>query len=82
MALFYIAINLGKRKDYRKLLQRLERLQARRVLRFVWVLEEEYTAERLRDDLSQCVAEDYRLMVIESANAAWSGPLLSDPRRL
>lgn len=82
MALFYVTFDLGKRKGHRRLLRHLEQYQARRVLRSIWVLEEVCTPEELRDDLSLWVDEDCRLLVIESAKAAWSGPILFNPREL
>ena len=82
MAVFFVTFSLGKRKGYLKLLRRLEHCGARRVLPSVWALEEDCTAEWLRDDLTHYVDEDCRLLVVQAARAVWSGPIVFDPRQL
>ena len=82
MALFYITFDLAQHKDYPKLWSRLEEYQAKRVLLTVWAPKGKCTSMELRDDLSQYVDQNVRLLVVESKKAAWFGPLLFDPKEI
>ena len=72
MATFFVTYDLMKQKDYPKLWDRLQRYYgAKRVLLSVWVLKGHHSARGIRDDLTNYIDSDDKLLVIESID--WAG---------
>lgn len=82
MATFFVTYDLMKHKDYPKLSGRLEQYYgAKRVLLSVWVLKGIHSAKSIREDLTDYIDSDDRLLVIQSPD--WAGlRLLFNPNDL
>jgi hypothetical protein len=81
MALYWIGYDLDKPgQDYSDLIQRLQQLGARRILKSDWLLAHNSTTPAaIRDDLSRFMDSNDRILVSEQRNnAAWRNLLISD----
>jgi hypothetical protein len=82
MPLFYVTYDLMKAKDYPKLTDRLQKQYgAKKVLLSVWVFRGQSSSSAVLNDLKSYIDSDDRLLVIESANSSWIGPVLTDPNK-
>jgi hypothetical protein len=59
-------------KDYPALTKELERFGARRVLRSSWVVENDATAENMRDHFWKFLDSNDRLLVVDFTNMHWA----------
>ena len=77
--LHWISYDLDKPgQDYKDLIDRLKELQAVRILKSDWLLENTASPEAIRNDLQRFMDNNDRIMVSEVFNnAAWSN-LLAD----
>ncbi|HYO56559.1 hypothetical protein [Archangium sp.] len=83
MALFYVTYDLrAPGRDYRRLGDRLMQLGGRPVLESVWAVKLDATARQLFDDLRGYIDQNDRLLVINSADSAWTTNTLADPNKL
>ncbi len=82
MAKFYVAYDLDKPgQNYPNLWDELDSLGAQRVQDSVWVLASNSTASAIRDTLQQHIDKNDRLLVVQSAGAAWQN-LMFNPAKL
>ena len=65
MAYFVVSYDLVKRKDYPKLWDEFERLDAQKVLNSMYLLSADNTAKEIADHFAEFIDDDDRLMVIE-----------------
>ena len=74
MALYFVSYDLRKARDYQKLFDALEGLNAKRMLKSEWCLRHSNSScVLLRDYLKQFIDSDDGLMVSEVANWASIG---------
>ena len=65
MAYLLATYDLVRNKDYKRLIDELERLGAHKALLSVWLLDVGWTAKQACDHLSNFVDDDDKLMVVE-----------------
>jgi len=78
--LHWISYDLDKPgQDYKDLIARLEGLQAVRILKSDWLLENDASTKAVRDDLMRFMDSNDRIMVSEVYfNAYWSNLLVDN----
>ena len=65
MALFVVSYDLRKNKDYKRIIEELERLGGHRALESFWFVDLENTAVQVRDHLKDYVDSDDQFAVVE-----------------
>lgn len=78
MKLFFISYDLTKPiRNYNSLYQKLNSMNAKRILESVWGIKGNYTAASLRDTLKNCIDADDRILIIENINWATFNALIN-----
>lgn len=74
MKSYIVSYDLNNRKDYSKLIDRLEQYsRAARINKSVWFLKSDYSHTEIRDDLKKYIDSDDSLFVGKlTGAAAWS----------
>ncbi|MBK8160567.1 MAG: hypothetical protein IPK59_17945 [Rhodospirillaceae bacterium] len=65
MGLFMVSYDLIKNKDYKKLLTEIGRMNSRKALASLYLMNVDGTGKDLKDHLAQYIDDDDKLMVIE-----------------
>jgi hypothetical protein len=80
MNIFLVSYDLDKPgQDYPRIIERLKALGALRVLYSEWILQGNYSAVNLRDDLRQYIDQNDKLLVVAlTGEVAWTSLMINN----